>query len=306
MSQQNNDQVIKPLELLEAFKKRHSARTFQGQNLTQRQLDFISECIVEANHLDTPFYSSGVELDITGPGLARFFMVSNEAGHIVLKIPINNYQKRPEENQKQQLLTLEQKQKIDIAYKGQHLAMKLTQNHIDSVWLAGTYDEKEAERRFPGFKVPCSIAYGIESDTPHFALKMVKMMGVAPKPGQRLPFEQLFYDGEKKKAITEADICSTEKVENYPPFFADFVTSLRSGPSAGDRQPWRFVLCGNEVHLFDARMSSFSPLDMGVALANLHLLAEIRGGSCNIEVRSPAPDASPLEGTYVATVVYPE
>lgn len=301
MSQVNNQQdTQRPLSLLETFQKRHSARTFQGQNLTQDQKDFISQSITEANTLDTPFHSPGVKLDITGPGLGRFFMISDEAGYIVLKIPINE-----EPQQNEQPLTKEQKQKIDVAYIGQHLAMKLTQNHIDSVWVAGTYNESEAERRFQGFKVPCSIAYGIESETPHFALKMVKFIGVAPKPGQRLPFEQLFYDGENKKTITEADLDQNSPI-NYPSYFKDFVTSLRSGPSAGDRQPWRFVLCGKEVHLFDARMSNFSPLDIGVALANLNLLSEIRGGECNFEVRNPEPEASPLGGTYIATAIYLE
>lgn len=273
-------------------------------------------------------HSQGVQLDLTGPGLARFFMVSNEAGHIVLKIP-KQEQENQEENQnknqeqenqeqenknqeqenknqqqnKNQFLSIEQKQKIDVAYIGQHLAMKLTQNYIDSVWLAGTYNESEAERRFEGFKVPCSIAYGIESETPHFALKMVKMIGVAPKPGQRLPYEQLFYDDESKKAITEDDV--NQNSSDYPSYFKDFVTSLRSGPSAGDKQPWRFVLSGKEVHLFDARMSVFSPLDIGVALANLNLLSEIRGSSCIFEIRNPEP-SSPLGGTYIATAVYQE
>ena len=184
--------------------------------------------------------------------------------------------------------------------------MKLAQNHINTVWIAGTYNEGEAEKRFQGFKVPAAIAYGIEQSTPHFMGRIIKLFGSST--GKRIPFEQLFYDNDNKRLITEKDFESPtpDNIPSYPSYLKDFLASLRLGPSAVNQQPWRFVLSGKEVHLFDVKSNNYSAYDIGIALANLHLLGEIRGGNCTFEIRDPAPETSPLNGTYVATAVYQE
>lgn len=176
--------------------------------------------------------------------------------------------------------------------------MKLTQHHIQTVWIAGTYNEGEAEKRFEGFKVPACVAYGEENSSPHFVARMMKLFSSSG----RYPFEKLFYDLDHNKVITEADLASSD----YPSYFKDFATALRSGPSAVNQQSWRFVISGKEVHLFDGVNNDYSSYDIGIALANLYLLKEIRGGTCQIEIRNPAPEATPLGGVYVATAVYSE
>ena len=170
--------------------------------------------------------------------------------------------------------------------------------------MGGTYNEGEAEERFPDFKVTAVVAFG-EEDTPHLMAKFLKFIGGSDK---RLPFQQLFYDNDNKRAITENDFEENkpEGTPSYPSYMKDFLLSLRSGPSALNQQGWRFVLSGKEVHLFDAKGNAYSCYGSGIALANLHLLGEIRGGSCTIEVRNPAPEPSPLGGTYIATAVYTE
>lgn len=302
MSTPAESQQQAPIGLIEAFKERHSVRTYQGQNLTQQQKDLISQIITESNQLETPFHSPGVEVSSTEPGLGRMGFISNEAGWIVEKLPIA----KDQENTKEDPKVAERKQIIDVSYITQHVVMRLAENHINTVWIAGTYNEGEAEKRFQGFKVPAAVAFGIEQTTPHFMGRIIKFFGASQ--GKRLPFEELFYDNDNKRAITEKDFESPapENTPSYPSFLKDFVSSLRLGPSAVNQQPWRFVLSGKEVHLFDVKNNNYSSYDIGIALANLHLLAEIRGGSCNIEVRDPAPEASPLNGTYVATVVYQE
>ncbi|KAK8863820.1 hypothetical protein M9Y10_011510 [Tritrichomonas musculus] len=298
MSTAENQQEPKaPLSLVEAFKERHSVRTYQGQNLTQEQKDIIAQSITEANSLETPFHSQGVEVSSTEPGLGRMGFISGEAGWIVEKLPIA---------QDQQDNDAERKRIIDVSYIAQHVVMKLAQNHINTVWIAGTYNEGEAEKRFQGFKVPAAIAYGIEQSTPHFMGRIIKLFGSST--GKRIPFEQLFYDNDNKRLITEKDFESPtpDNIPSYPSYLKDFLASLRLGPSAVNQQPWRFVLSGKEVHLFDVKSNNYSAYDIGIALANLHLLGEIRGGNCTFEIRDPAPETSPLNGTYVATAVYQE
>ena len=86
----------------------------------------------------------------------------------------------------------------------------------------------------------------------------------------------------------------------------DFLSSVRMSSSALNEQPLKFVLSGKEVHLFDVKVNSYSQFDIGIALANLHLLKDIRGGICSIEIKNPAPNASPLKGTCIANAVYQE
>ena len=307
MSTEKQPEQQTPLSLVEAFKARHSVRTYQGENLSREQKDLVSQSISEANSLETPFHSAGVEVSSTEPGLGRMGFISGEAGWIVEKLPIAQEQQNNGENQqKEDPKVLERKQIIDVSFIAQHVVMKLAQNHINTVWIAGTYNEGEAEKRFQGFKVPAAVAFGIEKTTPHFMGRIIKFFGASP--GQRIPFEQLFYDNDNKRAITEKDFESPtpENVPSYPSYLQNFLASLRLGPSAVNQQPWRFVLSGKEVHLFDIKNNNYSSYDIGIALANLHLLAEIRGGSCTFEIRNPAPEASPLNGTYVATAVYQE
>lgn len=274
-----------PINLIDSFKKRHSVRIFNKEPLTQQQKDSIEKIISEANSLETPFHSIGVEVSSTGPGLGNPGIIRNESGFIVCKIPNGN--------------NIQRNAIIDACYIAQHVLMRMTQIGIRTVWIGGTYDSNKAEQRFKGYSIPCVIAYGSGELSPNQNQRLKMMMGI---PNGRLPYEQLFYDGNAKKQITENDLNSKE----YPLYMKDFLTALRSGPSAINQQPWRFILLGKEVHLFDAMFNGYSPFDMGIALANLHLLAEIRGGKCSFEIKNPAPEAPSSFGVYIATAVYDE
>lgn len=183
--------------------------------------------------------------------------------------------------------------------------MKLTSNDINTSWVGGTFDENEAEKRFPEFKIPAVISYGIEKTDQSFLRKMINKIGSRTS---RIPFEQLFYDEDNKRLISEKDFDQSQqgKVPDDKPYLKDFLESIRSGPSALNQQPWRFVLSGNEVHLFDVKVNSYSQFDIGIALANLHLLKEIRGGNCTFEIKSPPPNNSLFNGKYMITAVYQE
>lgn len=300
----SSSQFLEPIGLIEAFKARHSVRSFQKKPFPQQKKQMIAQIVTEANSLDTPF-ETRVEISITGPGLGRMGVVSNEAGFLVQKIPLNPEQEDGEEKPKEEDPKIVFKKSIiDVSYKMQVAVMQMTQHHISTVWMAGTYNESEAEERFPGYKITAVVAFG-EEDTPHFMAKVLKFFGNSEK---RLPFQQLFFDADNKRQITENDFAENkpDQTPNYPSYLKEFLVALQSGPSAMNQQAWRFVLAGKEVHLFDVKNSQSSFYGSGIALANLHLLKEIRGDECTIEIRNPAPEVSPLGGTYVATAIYNE
>lgn len=287
-----------PLGLIETFKQRHSVKAYKGKNLTQEQIEFIAQSITEANTLQTPFHSEGVEVSTTEPGLARFGSITNEAGWIVLKL------KKTEDNKQNE--EIERKRVIDVSYIAQHVVMKLASNNINTSWVGGTFDENEAEKRFQGYKIPAVIAYGIEVKDVPFVRKMFNKIGSRTS---RMQLNQLFFDDVNNRFVSENDFDDSKKEKNapiYPPYLKDFLESIRLGPSALNQQPWRFVLSGKDVHFFDYKNNSYSQFDIGIALANLDLLKEIRGGHCDFEIKDPAPKFAQINGTYMTTVVYQE
>lgn len=289
-----------PLSIIEAFKRRHSIRCYQGQNLTQQQKDLVEQCISEANTLETPFHSTGLELSSSEPGLSLLSVIKGEAGWIVEKI-LKRKRHQPQTNE---VIDEQMKHVIDVAYMGEHVVMKLAQYGIDTIWIADTYNEKEAEKRFPGYNVPSAIAFGIKQTTRNPIERPIRFFGSLP--GERLPFENIFYDSANKRLIYQEDFKSPppKNTPKYPSYLKDFLTALRSSPSAKNIQPWRFVLSGKEVHLFCVIVNKYSLFDMGIALASLHLLADLRGGTFSVETRNPAPQAFPFKATYIATTVY--
>lgn len=296
----SSSQLPPPLTILEAFKSRHSIRCYQGENLTEAQKNLVEECISEANTLSTPFRSEGIELSSSTPGLSLLSVIKGEAGWIVEKI-LKRKRHQPEKNE---VIDDQMKTVIDVAYIGEHVVMKLAQYSIDTIWIADTYNESEAEKRFPGFNVPSAIAFGIKQTKKNPIQRPIRFFGSLP--GERLPFENIFYDSVNKRLIYQDDFESKDKknVPKYPEYMKDFLTALRSSPSAKNIQPWRFVFTKKEVHLFCVIVNKYSLFDMGIALASLHLLEEIRGGNSSIVFLNPPPQPFPFKATYIATTVY--
>jgi len=84
------------------------------------------------------------------------------------------------------------------------------------------------------------------------------------KADSRIPFESLFYDGAFDKPLEK---------ENAG-VYADALEAVRLAPSAANGQPWRTVVCGDNVHFYEAKSMKDSPLgdiqklDVGIALAH--------------------------------------
>ena len=107
------------LDLLDAFKERHSVRIFQDKPLTQDQKDIIRIVIAEANSLEIPFHSIGIEVSFTDPGLGNPSVIRNEAGFIVCKIPSGT--------------AIEKTTIVDLCYIAHHVMMRIAQNRINTI-----------------------------------------------------------------------------------------------------------------------------------------------------------------------------
>ncbi len=146
---------------------------------------------------------------------------------------------------------------------------------IGTVWLGGTMNRPAYEAAMglaEDEMMPCAGALG------YSAKKMSlreSMMRKAIKADERLPFEELFFDGSFDAPLTE------EKAGEL----AHPLEMVRWAPSAVNKQPWRAALKGNAVHFYLKRSRGFGNhealdmqrIDMGIALCHFDLAARELG-----------------------------
>jgi hypothetical protein len=268
---------LQRLSLLDAFKWRHSVRSFAGGALTPELTDVLKNAIEKANTFPTPF-STRSELRLAAPGTSSYGSVKNETGWIFPTIPLDT---------PKNLIPASQ---IDAAVRGQIAVMDLSRHQIGTIWLAG-YGKRSADKLFKDVQTVAGIPYGI-GETANLSLfaKLAKMLS---RPQTRQPFQTLFWDVEKKAPYTE------ESARDLLPF----LQAVRSGPSAINRQPWRFAVEGANIHVYKTKKDAMSHVDIGIAIGNIEVLAVENRHPPGFSVVSPAPPAY-LGGTYVCTVSF--
>ncbi len=168
---------------------------------------------------------------------------------------------------------------------------------LGTVWLGGTMNRAAFERAMElkeDEMMPCASPLG------YTAKKMAvreNMMRKAIKADERLPFEELFYDGSFDAPLTK------EKAGK----FAQAIEMVRLAPSAVNKQPWRVVVTENTVHFYLKRSKGFAhegkldmqKIDMGIALCHFALTAKQCGlDACFIQ-SDPHLSAENME--YIAS-----
>lgn len=143
---------------------------------------------------------------------------------------------------------------------------------IGTTWLGGTMNRavfEEAMELDSDEIMPCASPLGYP------AKKMSireSMMRKAIKADERLPFEEIFFDGSFGTPL------SKEKAGKW----ADALEMVRLAPSAVNKQPWRVVVCDNAVHFYLKRSKGFNynekldmqMIDMGIALCHFDLTSK--------------------------------
>jgi len=252
------------LTVMEAIRARHSVRTFKHEEFTPEHATIVENIVQEANQIEVPFHTSG-EVGIHAEGLGRMGFINGDNGWLILKVPKGLSEEET------------RKATIDASYRLHHCVIEMFRRNIASVWIAGTFSESQAEADTPGFIVPGGTPYGIASESPHM---VVKLLFSFSNTSQRIPIEQLF--------------------DTVPEDKREFCEALRSAPSAMNKQPWRFVFEGNEIHLFNTTNTSYSNMDMGISLATMDMSARALGMNPHFLVKDEAPEAK-MGGTYIMT-----
>lgn len=116
------------------------------------------------------------------------------------------------------------------------------------------------------------------------------------KADERIAFEKLFFDGSFEKGLARDGAGA----------FADALAMVRLAPSAANKQPWRAVVDGNQVHFYEYKTMKDSPLgdvqkvDVGIALAHFDMAMEEAGASGQFLFEDPEIK-SPENVDYIVT-----
>ena len=129
------------------------------------------------------------------------------------------------------------------------------------------------------------------------------MMRKAIKADERMPFGELFFDGDFDTPLTEEGAG----------VFAEPLEMVRLAPSAVNKQPWRVVVEENKVHFYLKRRKGstaeahegkldMQKVDLGIALCHFALTAKENKLQLEFVQENPnLPSASEVEyiGSYV-------
>lgn len=142
---------------------------------------------------------------------------------------------------------------------------------LGTVWLGGTMNRSAFEQAMELSEdemMPCATPIGYTSKK--MSLRE-NMMRKAIKADERLPFEELFFDGAFDTPL------SKEKAGSL----ALPLKMVRLAPSAVNKQPWRVVVSDNTAHFYLKRSKGLGHegkldmqmIDMGIALCHFALTA---------------------------------
>ncbi|MBQ8552335.1 MAG: nitroreductase [Clostridia bacterium] len=156
---------------------------------------------------------------------------------------------------------------------------------IGTVWLGGTMNRPAYEAAMELSEdemMPCASPLGYPAKK--MSLRE-SMMRKAIKADERLPFEELFFNGSFDFPLTE------EKAGElaYP------LRMVRWAPSAVNKQPWRVIVAEDAVHFYLKRSSGFTRqetldmqrIDMGIALCHFDLAAQELGMKLSFSREDP-------------------
>lgn len=264
------------------IKARRSFRTFDGRALTMADRDRLSafiETIDNPWHIPVTFKF----LDGKAHGLACPVVVGTDL-YVGGKVKhISNAA-------------------VAFGYSMEALVLKAQSLGIGTVWLGGTMNRAAFEQAMELAEdeiMPCASPLGYP------AKKMSvreTMMRKGIKADERLPFEELFFDGTFGVPLTK------EKAG----VFAEPLEMVRLAPSAVNKQPWRVIVTDHAVHFYLKRSKGFGRegkldmqmIDMGIALCHFALTAKENGlDPCFVQAD---PMLKPDSGTeYIATYSLP-
>lgn len=186
-----------------------------------------------------------------------------------------------------------------FGYSFEMLVLQAQALGLGTVWLGGTMNRPAFEQAMDldaDEAMPCATPIG------YTASKMSvreNLMRKAIKADERLPFAELFFDGDAATPLSQ------EKAGKL----AMPLEMVRLAPSAVNKQPWRVIVSDGAAHFYCKRSKGFSHggaldmqmIDMGIALCHFSLTA--KESALDVEFVQQDPELA-VDMEYVASYRY--
>ncbi|WP_026652947.1 nitroreductase family protein [Butyrivibrio proteoclasticus] len=187
-------------------------------------------------------------------------------------------------------------------YSFEKLLMKAQELGLGNVWIGGTMPREKFEKASglaENEVMPCVSPLGAPAK--RMSVKET-LMRKGVKADTRMSFEELFFEGDFSKPLTERFA-----KENG---LYDDLEAVRIAPSAVNKQPWRIVIDGKKAHFYEKHDKGFltpdydlQKIDLGIALYHFEsqMLSEMRAPKLSVE----DPGINTPDGVdYVATYTF--
>lgn len=248
------------MNIIEAIKERRSVRTFNGEGLSQPQIDELVNAITVA---ESPFVGD-VTMRLRSFDLKDGFKPSTYG---VIK-GASDFFLLGMKDDKQSALT--------AGFKFEQVILKAWQMGLGTCWIAATFKGTTFNR---GETWPEGEELRIISPVGVAAKKtfVEKVTRFAVGSKNRKPFDKLFFRDNFHTPYNPTDR------------FGEALEMLRLAPSSTNSQPWRALIIGDTVHFYYAPKSKLSVLDCGIGLCHFFLTEKYNNRHGVFEEMADAP-----------------
>ena len=179
----------------------------------------------------------------------------------------------------------------DYGYLMELLILKATDLGLGTCWLGGTFTKSRFAKKIAlnGDEIiPAVTSIGYIAADPRWVDGKIRE---AAGSDRRLPWEKLFFKGGFDSRLSK-DVAGDYGLP---------LEMLRLAPSASNRQPWRIIKTGDELHFYLRRtrgyrtnnyakmlkMADLQRIDMGIAMCHFDLTARQQGMPGRWQVDDP-------------------
>jgi len=255
---------------LEVIKNRKSIRTYDGNGLSESELNKVNELI---NNVDNPFKET-----------VKFKLLSCKDHDISSPVIVN------EDYYLISIVKKDENYHLALGYVFEDLVLKFEEMGLSTVILGGTYKKEN-------FKIAAKINDDedivLVSPLGHKASKMSireTLMRNSIGADKRIAFNELFFKDDFKHPLNE----DSE--------FALCLNAVRYAPSAVNKQPWRIMINDMGAHFYKKGNKGYEAMqliDMGIALRHFTIMCDLDG-----EIKYAKPDIDYDDLEYIISYCF--
>ncbi|WP_163192984.1 nitroreductase family protein [Clostridium thermarum] len=257
-----NEKINFSEPILDVIEKRKSIRSYKKTQLTSEDRNRIQNLM---QHVKGPFNSE-----------IRFMLVESQTAAKDDNVKLGTYGVIKGATNfivaavKKECMCLE-----DLGYKLETIILYATSLDLGTCWLGGTFKKSDFAKAIDlreDEMIPIISPIGYIDDSMHILGSIIRVVAGSKK---RKKWDELFFCESFDRPLSES------KAE----MFKIPLEMVRLAPSASNKQPWRLVKKGNQVHFYLKHDMEYSKalgydiqrVDMGIAMCHFELSAAEMG-----------------------------